>query len=281
MRKTGIQSGAYAAEERYEKMRADGFEAVDYQELCDTETPLFTSGIAEFERILKNERRLAEAAGVGISQTHGPWRWPVYDSTPEERAERMEKMKLSLCGTALLGCRYMAIHPIMPFGHSMEDYSKTAEFMSMNHEFFSELIKEAERCGVVICFENMPMTRLPIASPKTTSDFIRSFSSTHFKMCFDTGHGIIHGEKPGDTIRRDADIIKILHVHDNDGKNDFHWLPYNGVIDWADFTDSLALLDENVALSLECRVPPKMPEPALTSCRRSLAKVAESIIGRI
>ena len=101
MRKTGIQSGAYAAEERYEKMRADGFEAVDYQELCDTETPLFTSGIAEFERILKNERRLAEAAGVGISQTHGPWRWPVHDSTPEERAERMEKMKLSLCGTAL------------------------------------------------------------------------------------------------------------------------------------------------------------------------------------
>ena len=135
MRKTGIQSGAYAAEERYEKMRADGFEAVDYQELCDTETPLFTSGIAEFERILKNERRLAEAAGVGISQTHGPWRWPVHDSTPEERAERMEKMKLSLCGTALLGCRYMAIHPIMPFGHSMEDYSKTAEFMSMNHEY--------------------------------------------------------------------------------------------------------------------------------------------------
>lgn len=281
MRKIGILSGAYTDElERYTRLRADGFEAVDYQELCNTNTELFTSGIAEFERRLKTERSAAEAAGVLISQTHGPWRWPVHDSTEAERAERMEKMKLSLYGTALLGCKYMALHPIMPFGASMEDDTNTERFFEMNREFYSELIEAARQNDVVICFENMPMVHLPIASPKTTSDFIRSFNSEHFKMCLDTGHGIIHGENPGDTIRRDHDIIKMLHVHDNDGRSDFHWLPYNGVIDWADFTGSLELLDESVVMALECSVPKKMPEPTLTVCRKALAKVAQQLAGR-
>ena len=281
MRKISIMSGAYAdCPDRYEKLRADGFEAVDYQELCNTELPLFNNGLAEFEKTLRAERRAAEAAGVVISQTHGPWRWPVHDSTPEERAERMEKMKLSLYGTALLGCRFMALHPIMPYGPEMTDETLNESFYELNREYYGELIREAERLNVVICFENMPMTRLPIASPRATSDFIRSFSSEHFKMCLDTGHGIILGESPADTLRRDGDIIRILHVHDNNGRSDLHWLPYNGVIDWEDFRKALAPLDEALVLSLECHIPQKMPEPAHTSCRRSLAEVARVLAGR-
>lgn len=274
-------SGAYAdSPDRFERIRADGFEAADYGGLIDTELPLYTNGIAEFERKLRCERDAAEAAGVVISQTHGPWRWPVHDSTPEERAERMEKMKLALYGTALLGCRYMALHPIMPFGPELKDNSLCESFYAMNREYYGELIREAERLGVVICFENMPMLGLPISSPKATAEFIRSFASENFKMCFDTGHGVILGESPADTLRRDSDIIKILHVHDNNGRNDFHWLPYNGVIDWDGFAAALELLDDSVVMSLECHIPNKMPEPAQTSCRRSLAAVARALAGR-
>ncbi len=281
MRRIGIMSGGYPLGlEKYIRLRIDGFEAIDYQEFADTESELFTSGMAEFERRLSEERAAAETSGVVISQTHGPWRWPVNDSTETERAERMEKMKLSLYGTALLGCKYMAIHPIMPFGADMPEDTNKERFLELNREFFTELIDEAKKCGVVICFENMPMGRLPIASPKSTADFVRSFDSEYFKMCLDTGHGIIHHEQPSETIRRDHDIIRMLHVHDNDGHIDRHWLPYNGVIDWSDFTDSLKLLDESVVLSLECHVPNKIPEPTLTSCRRSLAEVAMTLAGR-
>ncbi len=281
MRKIGIESGAYEDRlTKYSSIAADGFEAVDYQGFVDTTTDLFSGSLADFENKLKAERAAAEDAGLLISQSHGPWRWPVYDSTPEMRAERMEKMKKSLYGTALLGCKYMVIHPIMPYGSDMPDDTNCESFMNMNREFFSELIKEAERCDVVIAFENMPMGQLPIASPKTTADFIRSFDSRYFKMCLDTGHGRIHGEDPGKVIRYCGDIITVLHVHDNDGIGDRHWLPYKGCIDWADFTKSLSLLDESVVMSLECAVSKETPEPELTAERRNLAKIALTLAGR-
>lgn len=281
MRKIGIMSGAYTDDlAKYAKMANDGFEAVDFQTFVNTEDKLFEGSVTDFETKLKAEKKAADDAGISIYQTHGPWRWPVHDSTPEERAERMEKMKLSLYGTAVLGCKYMALHPIMPFGPEMPEPTNHAKFYEMNREFYSELIKEAEKDDVVICFENMPMFHLPTASPTKTAEFIRSFESEHFKMCLDTGHGFMLREEPGYSVRNCKDIIKILHVHDNDSHGDYHWLPYKGRINWADFTDSLSELDEDVVLLLECGIPKKMPEAALDSCRKSLARVALTLAGR-
>ena len=156
---------------------------------------------------------------------------------------------MSLRGTALLGCRYMAIHPIMPFMYEVDDAQRPL-YYEMNRAFFAELIREAERCGVVICFENLPFKGLPTSSPTATAAFVREMASPFFQMCLDTGHSMILGEAPGEALRRNADVIRMLHVHDNDRLHDQHRLPYDGVIDWTDFRDALSAVDESVVLSL-------------------------------
>ena len=112
----GITAGSYGRyprETRYHIMKADGFDCIDFG-MANTETGPYTLSDTELDAYIARERALAEEAGITIWQVHGPWRWPPQDTTEEDRAERMEKMKFSIDVTARLGCKNWIIHPIMP-----------------------------------------------------------------------------------------------------------------------------------------------------------------------
>ena len=78
-------------EERYRMLKGLGYDCVDFG-MSDTETEPYTLDENAFIEYLQEERKLIEDAGMGVFQVHGPWRWPPEDSTPENRAERMEKI---------------------------------------------------------------------------------------------------------------------------------------------------------------------------------------------
>ena len=49
----------------------------------------------------------------------------------------------------------------------------------------------------------------------------------------DLGHSGKTGFDVADSIRKmDPALLKALHVHDNDKKDDYHWLPYEGQFNW-------------------------------------------------
>ncbi|MBQ8759568.1 MAG: sugar phosphate isomerase/epimerase [Clostridia bacterium] len=252
MRKIGTPTSLYFglgdAYEGFVKMKSHGFDSADYQNLVNTENELFTLSDSEFEKRLLSHKNAAKEAGVVINQTHGPWRSPK-DATVEDRAERLEKMTKTLWATSVLGSKYMAIHPIMPYGCGANP--EPERFMELNLSFFEKLTAEAKKCGVIICFENMPFPALTLSSTKQIADFVRTINSDNFKMCLDTGHCAVMKESPADALRNFGDIIKIMHVHDNDGNHDSHKFPFDGVIDWEDFGKALSDVDEDVVLSLE------------------------------
>lgn len=101
-------------EKKYEKLKEHGYDCLDYN-LATTTVGLYPLSETEAETALKHEIQLAKDAGIEICQVHGPWRVPIQDSTKEDRAERMEKMKRSIRFTAFMGCKNWVIHPIMPF----------------------------------------------------------------------------------------------------------------------------------------------------------------------
>ena len=113
--KLGITDKKLWGNDFYKKLKSFGFDYVDYG-MSDTTTVPYTYNEKDFEAYLENEKKLANEAGITIWQVHGPWRYPVSDGTEEERAERMEKMKRSIHGAAILGAEYWVIHPIMPLG---------------------------------------------------------------------------------------------------------------------------------------------------------------------
>ena len=280
--KIGIQTGAYVREgvsfsDGLRKMRSHGYDCTDYGYFCNTETSLFQVSENEFERILTEHKKIAAEEGIEISQTHGPWRFPMRDETEKERAERFEKMAKSIRGTAMLGCRNMVIHNIMPQGHTDTDPDYVQQ---INRDFFGRLCEIAKEYDVVINLENMPFLKQCLARPEDTLSFVKSMNTPYMRMCLDTGHCLVWGIGLGDTVRRiGKEYLSTLHVHDNDGNQDLHWLPGMGVGDWTDFAAALREIGFEGTLSLETYVK-NVPDEEREIRERALFLTACRLAGR-
>ena len=258
------------------EIKSLGYDCIDFQSFCHTEN-VFFGGSGEVSRLLKLVREAVFENGLTVSQTHGPWRWPPQDGTKEERQERFEKMTRSLYGTAELGCTDMVIHPIMPFGDYQNPHPD--EFMEMNLDFFYRLTEEAKKAGVVIDFENMPMPALTLATPAQILDFVKQINSPYFRVCLDTGHCAVTKSDPAEAVRMTGkEYLRVLHVHDNDGISDFHWLPETGVINWSEFSAALHEIGFEGVFSLETDVKKKDLSPEeYRKKREELAKTARRL----
>ncbi|NLN05284.1 MAG: sugar phosphate isomerase/epimerase, partial [Clostridiaceae bacterium] len=195
--------------------------------------------------------------------------------TEEDRAERIEKMKKSIWGTSLLGCRCFVIHPIMPYGADKDP--EPEKLLEMNYEFMSALLPTAKEHGVVICLENMPMTQLSLSRPTEILEFVKTINSEYMQVCIDTGHCAVFGESPADAVRLTGKYLKVLHVHDNNGKMDLHWLPYYGVIDWDDFNKALHEIGYDGWLSIETNVSRKLPSDIKEHHQIGLSLIAKKL----
>lgn len=281
--KTGIVDSAYmylgSHEAAFERMKQHGYDCTDYQYLVDTENHVFAQDAAGFERLLTGVRRDALNAGIEIYQAHGPWRWPPQDFTPEDRAERFEKMSRAILGCEILGCPNFIIHPIMPFGDWQDP--EPEKLWEMNLEFFSRLCDVAKVHDRVICFENMPMTALSLSTPEQILRFVKMIDSPYMRMCLDTGHCSVFGLSPADAVRMiGKEYLRALHVHDNDGKADRHMLPGEGVIDWEDFGRALAEIGCECPVSIETSVSGKVPANERDAAERELSNIAKKIAGQ-
>lgn len=264
-------------ENTYRKLKEHGYSYSDF-DMADTEKPLYTLPLKEAETMLRHEKTLADQAGIEIFQVHGPWRWPIQDFTPEDRRERMEKMKKSIGFTALLGCKNWVVHPIMPFGIEEKDTDRAAQTWEMNLAFMGELLQTAKEYDVTVCLENMPMPRFSLGTPAEILRFVQTMADDRFKICLDTGHVSVYPElKLEEEVRRLGQEIRVLHVHDNRYGLDLHLMPYLGVIDWKKFADALRDIGFNGAFSLETEPPSKLSDELFDEMGRVLAKIAGSI----
>ena len=279
----GMTAGVFTKElsdfeNEIRQLKDIGFDCIDYQGFINTQTPLYEMSETDFETYLQNQRQITESAGIQISQAHGPWRYPICDSTEEERNERFEKMSKAIRGTAILGCDRMVLHNIMPQGKVDENASLVK---ALNRDFFLRLCEVGRENGVVICLENMPFSGQCLARPWQTLDFVKSFDSKWFRVCLDTGHCAVLGISAGDAVRLiGKEYLWALHVHDNDGIKDLHRAPCDGVLDWADFGDALAQIGFEGTLSLETVVPKTLDEEGRQVMLRDLYRQAEQIANR-
>ncbi|MBQ7347628.1 MAG: sugar phosphate isomerase/epimerase [Clostridia bacterium] len=233
--------------DRYKMMKRFGFDGVDYH----MEGELHGRTEEAYEQEILAEKALMDEAGIVPYQVHGPWRYPPHDETEELRAERADAMRRSIRCTALIGCKNWVIHPVMPFG-ALDEFDKE-QFWQINLEFFRALLPTAKEYDVTICFENMPMSGLSISPPEKTLEFIHMIDDENFKFCLDTGHCSVLGISPAEAVRMAGDDLRAIHVHDNDGKSDAHWVLGTGVIDWKDFVAALREINYQGFFSLECK----------------------------
>lgn len=264
--------------EHYEKLKQLGYCCIDL-DLSNTEIFPYDCSETELQEWICREKTAIEEAGMEVSQVHGPWRWPPRDDTEENRAERMEKMKKSLRITALLGCKNWVVHPIMPFGVDDIELNKQEETWDFNMHFMRELLQVAKEYGIVICLENMPMLKFSLARPREILRFVQTINDDNFQICLDTGHVNVFRELDiTEEIRLLDKYIRVLHVHDNNGGYDGHFMPFYGNIDWRAFKNALDEIGFEGVFSLETLPSERLPSAIAENVYKILFDIANDII---
>ena len=265
-------------ENRYKMLKSHGFDCADLA-VADTKSPFF-GNLQEAEAHFRDEKRLADEAGIKIWQVHGLCHDIVADATPEGRAENLIHTERVLHGCNILGCKYMVVHPIMPLGwldRKIEDNRQTFE---INVSYYKKVAKMSEEHGIITCLETLPCIDYSISTAEEILRVIDAVDSDYFQACLDIGHVTAFNEnhKPEDAIRLLGSKIKALHVHDNKGRTDQHLFPQYGMIDWKEVANALKEIGFKGCFSLELDFPDGLSDELFDESFRHLAKVSRDII---
>ena len=120
---------------------------------------------------------------------------------------------------------------------------------------FQELCDYAKEKNVHICFENLE----PLPHIDAVMDYIKD---PFHGFCWDCGHNLCYSPHI-DMIKKFGSRLKCLHIHDNlgvtqpgniDYRDDRHYLPFDGTLDWNWFVEKLSVLNYTGPITLEVSI---------------------------
>ena len=72
-----------------------------------------------------------------------------------------------------------------------------------------------------------------LSTPVVLVDMLeRAFEDTDIGVCMDVGHAHLLGDT-AEAVETTSEYLITTHIHDNDGQNDDHLVPFLGSLDWA------------------------------------------------
>ena len=144
-------------------------------------------------------------------------------------------------------------------GEHIEEEDRKAR-MNCAKKSLAELAEVAAQYGAVIAVENLPRTCLG----RNSEEILELISADErLRVCFDTNHLL---EQPiKEFIEKVNSKILTIHASDYDFKNERHWLPGDGKIDWPECIATLKNVGYTGPFMYELRL-----EPSGTIKRRML-----------
>jgi len=244
---------------------------------------LFNSDIPEILEFFKPIKQAAEKYGIEITQAHAPA--PLYVDGNQDATEKCyEMLEKTMAICSYFSCRYLVVHPIdLAFAHGRE-YER-----QINFEYYKRLIPFAQKYNVVICLENMFVSFNKHITEGVCSDcheavnYIDKLNEMAgeeiFGFCFDLGHMTVLGKHIPESLKMLGHRVKLLHIHDNDGIQDHHCMPYtyvrnwgkSTVTDWKGFVEGLRAINYQGEFDFECS----------TGCRLSPVEVLPAALGYV
>ena len=220
MYRIGLSSCGYELDEAsFAKLQAAGILDIEISE-----------GFSRYPTLdHKRVGKLAEQFGVNIWSYHLPFAGNgVFDiaSLDEElRKKTVSSLSEYIKKGADIGIDKFVQHPC---GEPVSMFPMTrAEQMKRAMESLDFLAETAASCGAVIAVEDLPRSCLG-----RDAEEIKQLISANDKLrvCFDTNHMLV--EDNLHFVDELGDKIITVHISDYDFKNERHWLPGEGKIDW-------------------------------------------------
>lgn len=106
-----------------------------------------------------------------------------------------------------------------------------------------KMVDIAENLNVNIALENL-------RKPEYMDYIFKELPSSKLGFCYDSGHNNCFTPQR-DFLQQYGDKLFALHLHDNDGIDDLHMIPFDGNINWNKIKDQIDNTYYNGAISLE------------------------------
>ena len=211
--------GASTPREITEEMFKEYSEASVYQMEVSVNKEL--SEALDFDKL----KEWSEKYGVCLYSFHLPFMpFKDIDISRDDLAEAsIEYLKQYIDKGTSVGIDKYVIHPS---GEPIAEEDRPKR-MERAKKSLNELCEYASAKNAVICVENLPRTCLG----RDSADILDLISvNDKLMVCFDTNH--LLAEDPCEFIKRVGAKIVTMHVSDYDFKDERHWLPGEGMLDW-------------------------------------------------
>jgi len=116
--------------------------------------------------------------------------------------------------------------------------------------------KSIEELSPVILWTNVRLALENMANDdfKLIGQLLEEFGSDLVGICYDCGHGNIRKGEGLDHLERFKDRLIAVHIHDNDGTADHHWVPFTGTVDFPRLARIIAASSYTGCISLESNI---------------------------
>ena len=259
-----------------EMAKEAGFDAIDYSYYYDKECEdVLGDGYKEYAKKLREH---LDEVGIICNQAHAPFslKYGLKNNISEREYLWMIH---ALESASILGARNIVVHSItVPEGVNFEEY---------NIEYYKSFIPYCEKFGIHIAVENLfcidtKRKRLAgkLGSPAELNNIVEKINSPWIVACVDIGHAALTGYEPEDFINgMNPNILKALHVHDNDYIDDKHILPYTGELNWEAIMNSLKKAEYTGDLTFEIiKYLDKFPDELFSEVMKFAALVGKHLI---
>ncbi|HUU11161.1 MAG TPA: sugar phosphate isomerase/epimerase family protein [Phycisphaerae bacterium] len=152
---------------------------------------------------------------------------------PKARRAALEIVRGEAEYAHVLGCRDIIVHPVGP-GCTRDDAFRP-DALAESAEHVARLGEEAD---VRFLLENMPPPMFG-ADAHLLRRIVDAVDSPHLGLAYDSGHANI-AKDPVGIVRTMGPRLWGVHLHDNDGTDDGHFLPGMGTMPFVDVARALA-----------------------------------------
>lgn len=287
-------------QEGFHMLKEAGFDCCDFSlngYLKNTDiykgkvNPLFNCSEKELESFFSRHKESARIEGVTIHQMHMPY--PIFSpKTPTEMNEYLRKQvavkSMQIC--YFLGCRYIVVH-----GFKLARYLGSEELeWQETASFLETILPMAKEYGITVCMENLyesvsgHMEEGPgcdvVKAVQRIDDFNERYGAEVLGFCFDAGHANLVGIDFEEFLTTLGSRLKVLHLHDNDGRTDLHQIPYTFArtgenttsVNWEDLIRGLKATKFDGVLNFEtAQVLKAFPEEMKFEALQFIAKIGK------
>lgn len=165
--------------------------------------------------------------------------WGSRDETVRQAGIDLTLNRLRM--TAALGGKAMVVHlPSEPGPDGVPHYP-----WDILRRSLEALAESAREYRVALALENSAPDNMP-----AIACLLAQYPPEVLGLCYDSGHGNLAGNGL-DRLEALIDRLLVLHLHDNNGQEDLHDLPFSGTGDWERLARILAAAPYDGPLTME------------------------------